>query len=129
MRMVSLPCSDPHVFRQTIQIICIEPPAGQLRFTEAPVVGFVRDLFKAAIEHTPGPFFSTGGDEINKRCYAEDDVVQGTLNKTGRTFEQALDDFTQKTHAAILESGKTPVVWQEMVIDHRVKLDPKTVVL
>lgn len=93
------------------------------------MIEFVRNLFKAAVEHTPGPFFSTGGDEINARCYAEDGVVQGTLNKTGETFEQALDNFTQKTHAALLESGKIPVVWQEMVLNHQVKLDPETVVL
>ena len=93
------------------------------------MIDFVRNLFKAAIKHTPGPFFSTGGDEINAMCYTVDDVVQGTLNKTGQTFEQALDNFTQKTHAALLESGKTPVVWQEMVLSHKVKLDPTTVVL
>jgi hexosaminidase len=93
------------------------------------VIDFVRDLFKAAVRHTPGPFFSTGGDEINALCYSTDDIVQGTLNKTGQTFEQALDNFTQKTHAMLLESGKTPVVWQEMVLNHKVKLDPKTVVL
>lgn len=93
------------------------------------MIDFVRNLFRAAIEHTPGPFFSTGGDEINALCYAVDDVVQGTLNKTGQTLEQALDTFTQKTHAVVLESGKTPVVWQEMVLRHQVKLDPKTVVL
>lgn len=93
------------------------------------MIDFVRNLFKAAVEHTPGPFFSTGGDEINTRCYAVDDVVQGAFNKTGQTFEQALDNFTQKTHAALLESGKIPVVWQEMVTDHQVKLDPRTVVL
>ena len=93
------------------------------------MIDFVSNLFKAAIKHTPGPFFSTGGDEINARCYAEDNVVQGTLNETGQTFEEALDNFTQKTHAALLENGKTPVVWQEMVLSHKVKLDPKTVVM
>ena len=126
--MVCSSCPSP-VFRQTNWTSYIEPPAGQLRLTEAPVIDFVRNLFTATVEHTPGPFFSTGGDEINKRCYEEDDVVQGTLNKTGQTLEQALDIFTQKTHAALLESGKIPVVWQEMVTSHQVKLNPKTVVL
>jgi hexosaminidase len=93
------------------------------------VIDFVRNLFNATIKHTPGPFFSTGGDEINAMCYTSDSVVEGTLNKTGQTFEQALDNFTQKTHAVLLESGKTPVVWQEMVLSHNVTLDPSTVVL
>ena len=93
------------------------------------MIDFVRNLFKDAVEHTPGPCFSTSSDEINTRCYAVDDVVQGTFNWTGQTLGQALDSFTQMTHAALLESGKIPVFWQEMVTDHQVKLDLRSVVL
>ncbi|KAG2058301.1 hypothetical protein BDR06DRAFT_1004498 [Suillus hirtellus] len=44
-----------------------EPPAGQLRF--------------AFPER-----FSTGGDEINKNCYADDYLTQQQLKKTGMTL-------------------------------------------
>jgi len=56
--------------------------------------------------------FSTGGDEINANCYAQDPQTQAGLNSSGRTLEQALDLFTQATHEAIAAEGKTPVVWE-----------------
>ena len=58
----------------------------------------------------PSTLFSTGGDEINARCYADDAQTQNDLG--GRTFEQALDVFTQATHGALRNLGKTPVVWE-----------------
>ncbi|PVF96209.1 putative exochitinase [Serendipita vermifera] len=107
-----------------------EPPAGQLRLTEPEVIDFTKKLFKAAIRHTPGKYFSTGGDEINMRCYQEDPVVQASLNSTGRTMQQALATFTSDTHKTLLDNGKTPVVWQEMVLDHgELGLSDHTVVL
>ena len=58
----------------------------------------------------PSTMFSTGGDEINARCYADDAQTQRDLN--GQTLEQALDAFTQATHGALKNLGKTPVVWE-----------------
>jgi hexosaminidase len=55
---------------------------------------------------------STGGDEINLRCYTDDMMTQAALNASGKTIEQALDTFTQATHAALKYKGKTPVVWE-----------------
>jgi hexosaminidase len=107
-----------------------EPPAGQLRLTEQPVVDFTKKLFEAAIKHTPGKYFSTGGDEINVRCYAEDPIVQASLNSTGQTLSQALETFTNKTHQVLVDNGKIPVVWEEMVLDHGdLGLSNNTVVL
>lgn len=56
--------------------------------------------------------FSTGGDELNTNCYDIDGPTQEALNTSGRTLEQALDTFTQVTHKALLDQGKTPVVWE-----------------
>ncbi|CAG7853081.1 Probable beta-hexosaminidase fdl; AltName: Full=Protein fused lobes; Flags: Precursor [Serendipita indica DSM 11827] len=95
-----------------------EPPAGQLRLTEPTVVNFTQRLFSSTIKHTPGKYFSTGGDEINRRCYEEDPVVNKTLTESGKTFEQALATFTNRTHEVLVKAGKKPVVWQEMVLDH-----------
>lgn len=44
------------------------------------------------------------------RCYANDAQTQRDLN--GRSLEQALDDFTQATHGALKNLGKTLVVWE-----------------
>ena len=60
----------------------------------------------------PSSLFSTGGDEINANCYTQDVQTQQELSAAGKTFEQALDTFTQAAHKAIEAQGKTPVVWE-----------------
>lgn len=67
-------------------------------------------LLSAVAELVSSTLFSTGGDEINVRCYEDDAQTQRDLN--GRTLNQALDAFTQATHGAIRKLGKTPVVWE-----------------
>ena len=77
----------------------------------------------------PGNYFSTGGDEINAACYTNDTETQEDLAASGRTFEQALDDFTQAEHKALKGIGKTAVVWEEMVLSHQVTLANDTIVM
>lgn len=45
----------------------------------------------------------------------EDPETAAELRKKGWSLNDALNDFTGKTHASILDRGKVPVVWQEMV--------------
>ncbi|KAI0076763.1 N-acetylhexosaminidase [Panus rudis PR-1116 ss-1] len=106
-----------------------EPPAGQLRLASDETTKFTANLLAAVAKLFPSHYFSTGGDEINANCYAQDPETQASLNATGRTFEQALDAFTQTTHKAIEDLGKTPVVWEEMVLEHNVTLSNETIAL
>jgi len=77
----------------------------------------------------PGNYFSTGGDEINAKCYVDDPTTQQALATSGKTFEQALDDFTQAEHKALKDVGKTAVVWQEMALSHKVALANDTIIM
>ncbi|KAG9103012.1 N-acetyl-glucosamine-6-phosphate deacetylase [Ceratobasidium sp. 370] len=108
-----------------------EPPAGQLRLASPTVRKFTADLFSAVLSPLKGlgTLFSTGGDEINAKCYAEDQPTQDELKKQGITIEGALDKFTNVTHAAVRSAGRTPVVWEEMVLDHNVTLPKDTITL
>jgi len=72
---------------------------------------------------------STGGDELNENCFTQDTETQQELNSTGLTLEQALSKFTVTTHSAIEKLGKTPVVWEEMVLAHNVTLSNNTIVM
>jgi len=94
-----------------------EPPAGQLRFASANTTNFTASLLSSISARFPGKYFSTGGDEINTECYTVDEPTQQALNASGQTFEQALDTFTGATHGVLQSSGKTTVVWEEMVLD------------
>ncbi|KAL4256946.1 Beta-hexosaminidase [Pleurotus pulmonarius] len=104
-----------------------EPPAGQLRLASPGTIDFTAKLIKAASKMFSSKFFSIGGDEINTNCYNNDAQTQTDL--AGRTFEEALDTFTQATTGALKETGKVPVVWEEMVLEHNVTLPKDTVVM
>ncbi|KAI0754519.1 N-acetylhexosaminidase [Daedaleopsis nitida] len=106
-----------------------EPPSGQLRIASSATTNFTAELLSAVARMFPSTLMSTGGDEVNLRCYAQDPATQADLMASGRTIEEALDVFTQKTHGAIMAEGKTPAVWEEMVLNHDVKLPNETVVL
>ncbi|KAI0354793.1 N-acetylhexosaminidase [Trametes cingulata] len=106
-----------------------EPPAGQLRLASPATRNFTADLLAAVARMFPSTVMSTGGDELNTECYVQDAQTQADLKASGRTLEQALDVFTQATHAAIRAEGKTPAVWEEMVLDHNVTLGNDTIVM
>ncbi|TFK93272.1 glycoside hydrolase family 20 protein [Polyporus arcularius HHB13444] len=106
-----------------------EPPSGQLRLASASTTNFTAGLFSAVAKMFPSTILSTGGDEVNANCYEKDAETQADLRAAGRTIEQALDVFTQKTHGAIISEGKTPAVWEEMVLDHNITLSNNTIVL
>ena len=95
----------------------------------------------------PSKLFSTGGDELNANCYAQDNETQADLSAQGKTLEQALDAFTQTSHAALRDVEKRAVVWEgvfvslseqhlqvltsclEMVLVHNVTLSNNTIVM
>jgi len=106
-----------------------EPPAGQLRIASSATTNFTAGLLSSVASMFPSPYMSTGGDEINIPCYTNDTMTQAALNASGHTLEQALSLFTQTTHAAIEYKGKTPVVWEEMVLVHNVTLSNSTIVM
>ncbi|EIW52408.1 N-acetylhexosaminidase [Trametes versicolor FP-101664 SS1] len=106
-----------------------EPPAGQLRLASPATTNFTADLLASVARMFSSSLMSTGGDELNTECYVQDAQTQADLKASGRTLEQALDVFTQTTHAAIRAEGKTPAVWEEMVLEHNVTLGNDTVVM
>ncbi|KAJ6554910.1 beta-hexosaminidase [Mycena vulgaris] len=106
-----------------------EPPSGQLRLASPGTVNFTASLFTAAAKVLPSKYFSTGGDELNTQCYAKDAQTQADLKKSGQTLEQALNTFTQATHRALAKLGKTPVVWEEMVLEHNLTLSKEILVM
>ncbi|KAL6304444.1 N-acetylhexosaminidase [Sparassis latifolia] len=106
-----------------------EPPAGQLRFTNATVANWTAGLFMQVAKMFPSTIVSTGGDEINMPCFDDDYETQLDLNMTGLSFNDALSDFTAQTHGALIAAGKTPAVWEEQVLDYNLTLSNNTFVL
>ena len=105
--------SGTSTYPPSLADVCIsEPPAGQLRLASEATTNFTTGLLTAVAKLSPSTLFSTGGDELNVKCYPDDEETQASLNATGKTLEQALDTFTQTTHKALIAEGKTPVVWE-----------------
>ncbi|OAV99134.1 hypothetical protein PTTG_09171 [Puccinia triticina 1-1 BBBD Race 1] len=99
-----------------------EPPAGQLRIADERALALVNEIFATLTTQVPGTLFSSGGDEVNKRCYEEDGPTQTRLRQQNQTLSQALASFVQATHATIRRAGKVPVVWEELVLDEAIPL-------
>ncbi|KAH7885159.1 glycoside hydrolase family 20 protein [Phlebopus sp. FC_14] len=106
-----------------------EPPAGQLRFALPEVANFTASLLSSVAKTLPSSYLSTGGDELNTNCYRDDYPTQQQLNATNMTLNDALNTFTQTTHGALIAQGKTPVVWEEMVLSWNVTLSNETIVM
>ncbi|EPT01464.1 hypothetical protein FOMPIDRAFT_129075 [Fomitopsis schrenkii] len=106
-----------------------EPPAGQLRLANATVANWTAGLFAEVAKMFPSSMISTGGDEVQTTCYDNDEETQRDLNATGRTLNEALADFVRGTHGALVDAGKTPVVWEEMVLDFNLSMSKDTLVL
>jgi len=87
-----------------------EPPAGQLRIASQATANFTANLISSVAKMVSSSMFSTGGDELNTICYAQDNQTQSELQSSGRTLDQALSDFILAEHAGLRKLGKTPVV-------------------
>jgi len=110
--------------------IANEPPSGQLRFAVPATQAFTTSVLDGFGKLFPtSSFFSTGGDEINQKCFDNDPQTQAALTASGKTFEEALSAFTVAEHAVLRAQGKTPVVWEEMVLSHNITLGNDTVVM
>ncbi|KAG6899791.1 hypothetical protein C0993_006915 [Termitomyces sp. T159_Od127] len=103
--------------------------AGQLRLASSATANFTAELISSIAQTLPSTLFSTGGDELNTNCYAKDAQTQADLSSNDQTLEQALSLFVQSTHKPLIDLGKTPVVWEEMVLDHNVTLPETAVVI
>ena len=105
-----------------------EPPSGQIRIADEKATKFVGEVFAGVAKVFPGALFSTGGDEIVVKCYDEDEATQEALRARNLTLEQALADFVSSTHQVLRDHGKTPVVWEELALNHDVNLGKDVIV-
>ncbi|KAM0747515.1 glycoside hydrolase family 20 protein [Meredithblackwellia eburnea MCA 4105] len=96
-----------------------EPPAGQLRLGDAEVLSFAENLTSTVASLTTGPYFSTGGDEINAACYNSDPAMNAS--QANANLNDSVSTFVSGLHQGLRASGKVPVVWEEMVLNYPVK--------
>ncbi|GAA5866419.1 hypothetical protein JCM1840_001311 [Sporobolomyces johnsonii] len=105
-----------------------EPPAGQLKLGLADVLEFTQRLLLSVAPVFPSKYFSTGGDEVNELCYLQDPDVSVAMAAHNATLDDLLSEFVRGTHETLRKVGKTPVVWEEMVLKHNLGLGEDTIV-
>ncbi|EKM55102.1 glycoside hydrolase family 20 protein [Phanerochaete carnosa HHB-10118-sp] len=104
-----------------------EPPAGQLRLATPATVNFTVALVASVSAKFRSALFSTGGDEVNANCYTQDTQTQADLAQSGLSFDEALNEFLLATHAVIRAQGKTPIVKEDMILNHNTTLPNTTI--
>ncbi|KZV67215.1 glycoside hydrolase family 20 protein [Peniophora sp. CONT] len=110
-------------------VYAAEPPAGQLRLASSAVVNYTSGLFSAVADMFPSTLLSTGGDEVNTPCYDDDAETQQELKASGQDLTGALTTFVNAMHETLRGKDKTPVVWEEMVLDYNLTLPTDVPVL
>ncbi|OCH86979.1 N-acetylhexosaminidase, partial [Obba rivulosa] len=106
-----------------------EPPAGQLRIASNATIQFAKTLFGSVSSKLHGTMTSSGGDEVNLPCWAEDKETQADLARTNITIEQALDSFIGEVQGVLKKNGKVPFIKSDMVLTHNVTVTNDTVVV
>ncbi|KAK4703376.1 hexosaminidase, partial [Phenoliferia sp. Uapishka_3] len=106
-----------------------EPPTGQLKLGDAAVQSFAENISRTAAGLVTGIYFSTGGDEINTKCYSADPTMNATTIASDNSINAGLKTFVHGIHDAVRELNKTPVVWEEMVLSHQLNLANDTIVM
>ncbi|EJC98475.1 beta-hexosaminidase [Fomitiporia mediterranea MF3/22] len=104
-----------------------EPPAGQLRLATPATINFSVELVSSVSTKFKSSLFSTGGDEVNANCYEQDPQTQADLNAMGWTLDEALNNFLNVTHTVIRGQGKTPIVKEDMILNHNTTLPNSTI--
>lgn len=86
-----------------------EPPSGHLDIRKPAATTFVKDLLSEVVTYFPGPYVSTGNDEINAHCYG-----LATDDKAG--VDKLLKPFVNDVHSHLTDLKKTPMVWEEALL-------------
>lgn len=101
---------------------------GQLRWADPAVVDWTSKVLLAAASITQSKYFGTGGDEVRIPCMEADVEMQRLLRERNMTLEESFSNFTLTNNNNLIKAGHSPVVWEEIIVDHNVPLDKATIV-
>jgi hexosaminidase len=130
-----------------------EPPAGQLDPLEPFTYTLLNGLIKEWAEQFPDAQVHTGGDEINYKCWKTSHRVRDYVSNPKRRAEyekalpplkankmirtrsgaqsaedKLLEVYLDRAMGMYLSQGKRPIVWEELALEHNVKLPDNVIV-
>ncbi|CAG8519768.1 10694_t:CDS:2 [Funneliformis mosseae] len=105
------------------------PPSGQINPVLPATYEFLNNLIPEMTSWFPDKFYHAGGDEVVMNCWnTTDSVIDYLKEHPNDTSESLLGMFINELHSIVRKSGKTPITWQEMVVEHNLPL-PKDVIV
>jgi hexosaminidase len=104
-----------------------EPPSGQLKLNSPEVFKFLDTLLGDILPRV-SPFTSymhIGGDEVNMKAFELDETVSSS---SPDVILPLLQKFFDHVFAKIETFGRTPVAWEEIVLEYHMNVPKNTIV-
>lgn len=104
-----------------------EPPSGTLKLNSTAVYDFLEALFDDLIPriYPFSSYFHTGGDEVNMNAYTLDDTVN---SNDFAILQPLMQKFIDRNHNQVRAMGLTPVVWEEMLLQWKLRLGEDVII-
>ncbi|KAL2915625.1 Glucosamine-6-phosphate isomerase (Glucosamine-6-phosphate deaminase) (GNPDA) (GlcN6P deaminase) [Polyrhizophydium stewartii] len=107
---------------------CAEPPCGQLDISNEQTYSFLATLLKEQAAAFPDALFHLGSDEVNRACFTDDPGVAAFLSRSGWSVDRLIANFTLRAQDMVRASNKTPVFWEEAVLETTADLPKDTII-
>ncbi|KAG0366909.1 hypothetical protein BGZ54_004716 [Gamsiella multidivaricata] len=103
-----------------------EPPSGQLNPIIPKTYEVVQGVYDQFLPLFKDKYAHAGADEVNINCWNNTDSVvkymkSKNITRDASGFDSILNEFVSKQHAMLRKEGKTPVVWEEPLLNHNLK--------
>ncbi|KAF9961591.1 hypothetical protein BGZ72_002904 [Mortierella alpina] len=100
-----------------------EPPSGQLNPAEPKTFKVIQGVYDQVLPLFEDNFVHAGADEVNINCWNNTQSIIDLMNRKGIPrsqdgFDRILDGFLSKQHRMLRKQGKTPIVWEEPLLNH-----------
>ncbi|KAI8600712.1 beta-D-N-acetylhexosaminidase 1 [Dissophora ornata] len=103
-----------------------EPPSGQLNPAIPKTYEVVQGVYDQVLPLYKDKYFHAGADEVNINCWNNTDSIleymkSKAIPRTDEGFDRILNEFVSKQHQILRRGGRTPIVWEEPLLNHKLK--------
>ncbi|KAG0203032.1 hypothetical protein BGX28_004558 [Mortierella sp. GBA30] len=101
-----------------------EPPSGQLNPAVPKTYKVVQGVYDQVLPLFQDKFVHAGADEVNFNCWNNTESIielmkRKNIPRSQDGFDRILDGFIAKQHKMIRREGRTPIVWEEPLLNHK----------
>ncbi|PVU94772.1 hypothetical protein BB561_002273 [Smittium simulii] len=106
-----------------------EPPSGQLNIAKPEALKYAEDIVREYSELFTDNVFNVGGDEVNRKCWTEDQfVIKHLKDNPKETVETLIEKFYKHIYKTIDDVKKTPMCWEETLLHTNFTLPKNSIV-